>query len=204
MSSSLDVTTPQENLLERVAAGDAEARRACVARFGSLVWSLARRYSPTPADAEDAVQDVFVDLMRSASRFDPSRGTENGFVAMITRRRLVDQARRRTARREETRSDSADYGSDPASAAAVPVLPPDVEQKLDASKAARAIVELAPEVREVLLLATVDGLTYAEIAERKGLPLGTVKTYARRGLLRIREQLAGATPRAHEELEASP
>lgn len=136
------------------------------------------------------MQDVFVDLMRSAGRFDPERSTESGFVAMIARRRLIDLARRRAARREEARNEAAEDQSDPPSPAAAPVLPPDVEQKLDASKAARAIVDLAPEEREVLLLATVDGLSYAEIAERKNLPLGTVKTYARRGLLRVRERLA--------------
>lgn len=187
------MTTPAPGLLTRVAEGDAEAQRACVAHFGALVWSLARRHSPTPADAEDAVQDVFVDLIRSAGRFDPERSTESGFVAMIARRRLIDMARRRAARREEARNEAAEEGSDPRSPAAVAAIPPDVEQKLDASKAARAIVDLAPEEREVLLLATVDGLTYAEIAERKSLPLGTVKTYARRGLLRVREQLARGT-----------
>jgi RNA polymerase sigma factor (sigma-70 family) len=167
--------TSSDTLFARIAAGDSAAKRTCVERFGRLVWSLARRYSPTPADAEDAVQEIMVDLIRSAARFDPVHGTESGFVAMVARRRLIDLARRRATRREviTTQADTLS-------------LPPDLEQRLDASKAARAIVELGPDEREVLLLATVEGLTYAEIAERKGLPLGTVKTYARRGLIFVR------------------
>ncbi len=151
-----------------------------------------------------------MDLIRSAARFDPMHGTESGFVAMIARRRLVDLARRRAARREEVRKEVADTSSDsdPAAQAAVPSLPPDVEEKLDASRAARAIAALAPEERDVLLLATVEGLTYAEIAEQKGLPLGTVKTHARRGLSLVRAQMAGETARAvppeprHEEVRS--
>lgn len=197
-------------LLARVASGDATAPRACVDRFGSLVWALARRYTRTPADAEDAVQDIFVDLIRSAARFDPMQGTESGFVAMIARRRLVDLARRRAARREDSRKEVVDTSadSDPVAQAAVPSLPPDVEEKLDASRAARAIGSLAPDERDVLLLATVEGLTYAEIAEQKGLPLGTVKTYARRGLSRVRAQLANESERdrsphpPHEEVRS--
>lgn len=191
-SAPLLVTTSRDSLLARVADGDATAARACVERFGALVWSLARRHSPTTADAEDAVQDIFVDLIRSAARFDPVHGTENGFVAMVARRRLIDLARRRAARPEVTRkeADVTTSDSDPATAAAVPALPPDLEEKMDASRAARAIAALAPEERDVLLLATVDGLSYAEIAARKGLPLGTVKTYARRGLLSVRARLS--------------
>jgi RNA polymerase sigma-70 factor, ECF subfamily len=184
-------------LLARIAAGDAPARGACVARFGALVWALARRYTRTPADAEDAVQDIFVDLIRSAARFDPMHGTESGFVAMIARRRLIDLARRRAARREDEKKELVDTSSDsdPVAQAAVPSLPADLEQKLDASRAAHAIASLAPDERDVLLLATVEGLTYAEIAEHKGLPLGTVKTYARRGLAQVRARLASESER---------
>jgi RNA polymerase sigma-70 factor (ECF subfamily) len=172
-----------------------------VTHFGGLVWSLARRFSPTPTDAEDAVQDIFVDLIRSAFRFDPARGTEAGFVAMVARRRLIDLARRRAARRAEVDADAAidatSDGSDPPSPAGLPVLPPDLEQRLDASRAARAVAQLGPEERDVLVLATVDGLSYSEIAERKGLPLGTVKTCARRALMTVRKLLA--EPRGQQE-----
>lgn len=188
-----DVQTSSDNLFARVASGDSDAKRTCVEQYGRLVWSLARRHSPTVADAEDAVQDIMVDLIRSAARFDPLHGTESGFVAMVARRRLIDLARRRATRRKEEASKSSNLtsnDSDSPAPAAVVALPTNLEHRLDASKAARAIGALGPEERDVILLSTVEGLTYAEIAERKGIPLGTVKTYARRGLLSVRACLS--------------
>ncbi|MBU3729210.1 MAG: sigma-70 family RNA polymerase sigma factor [Phycisphaerales bacterium] len=71
-----------------------------MARFSGLVWSIARKLSADPSDAEDAVQEVFIDLWRSAHRFDPAKGTETTFVATIARRRLIDRGRRRQRRPE--------------------------------------------------------------------------------------------------------
>lgn len=174
------MTSPQDDLLLlRVAAGDPAARRACVDRFGGLVWSLARRHSPNQADAEDAVQEIFVDLLRSADRFDPARSTEAGFVAMIARRRLIDLARRRAVRGVSEQADLEAASGDR------------IEERVDASKVARALAELPSKEREILVLVTYEGLSQQEVAERTGLPLGTVKTYARRGLMRVREVLAG-------------
>src|SRR5215813_5986353 len=89
---------PELALLARVASGDRGAVRDCIARYGGLVWSIARRFEG--ADAEDAVQEIFLDLWKSAARFDPRIASESAFVAMITRRRLID--RRRTRRRRPT------------------------------------------------------------------------------------------------------
>ena len=90
--------TPPPPLLHRVAAGEALAVRECLARYGGLVWSLARRYSPSPAEAEDAAQEIFLDLWRSAARFDPRQASETTYVALIARRRLVDRQRHRQRR----------------------------------------------------------------------------------------------------------
>src|SRR5262245_66294972 len=86
------------SLLARVAEGDAIAVRECIARYGGLVWSIARRFEL--ADAEDAVQEIFLDLWKSAARFDPNIASETAFIAMIARRRLID--RRRTRKRRPT------------------------------------------------------------------------------------------------------
>lgn len=168
-----------EALLCRVAKGDPLASRACVEAYGALVWTLARRASPTREDAEDAVQDVFFDLFRSAGRFDPALSSEVAFVAMVTRRRLLDRAR---ARRRRPALDP--LSSEPK---IVHDAPP-IDRCVEATRAAAALDRLRPEQRDVLLLA-VQGHSHEEIADLRGLPLGTVKAHARRGLIRVRELL---------------
>ena len=80
-------------LLSRVAKGDTAAIDECLDRYGGLVWSLARRLSPTTADAEDAVQEIFIDLWRSAGRYSEQLGEEVTFVSTLARRRLIDRLR---------------------------------------------------------------------------------------------------------------
>jgi RNA polymerase sigma-70 factor (ECF subfamily) len=171
-------------LLWRVAAGDPAAIRECLARFGGLVWSIARRFDP--AEAEDAVQEIFLDLWRSAGRYDPAAASETAFVAMIARRRLID---RRWSRARRPATEGIDE---------VPSIPDAGAQQPDtcaeASQAARALTRLRPEQREVLVLATCHGLSHGEIAARTGMPLGTVKAHARRGLISIRAALLGVQP----------
>lgn len=175
---------PELALLTRVAAGDPGAVRDCLARYGGLVWSIARRFEGH--DAEDAVQEIFLDLWKSAARFDPQIASEAAFVAMIARRRLID--RRRTRRRRpatetiDAQPPIADHARGPDSCA-------------EASQAARALDRLRPEQRHVLVLAT-HGLSHGEIAERTGMPLGTVKAHARRGLQSIRAALLGVREEA--------
>ena len=82
----------------RVAAGEPGAADECLASYGGLVWTIARRMLGTGPDTEDAVQEIFIELWRSAGRFDPSKGSEVTFVGTIARRRVVDWVRRRTRR----------------------------------------------------------------------------------------------------------
>jgi RNA polymerase sigma factor (sigma-70 family) len=173
------VTLP---LLHRVATGDGEAVRECIARWGGLVLSLARRLAP--GEAEDAVQDVFLDLWRSAARFDPAVASETTFVAMVARRRLID--RRRKNRRMPQTESLADAPT-PIEVAAFGR----VEDSAEASIAADALARLRPEQRLVLVLSACHGLSHEEIAATVNMPLGTVKAHARRGLLRVRAMLDG-------------
>lgn len=172
------------DLLARASGGDTAAVKECVARFGPMIWALARRMSPTRADAEDAVQDIFLDLWAHGGRFDPSRASPELFVAVIARRRLIDR-RRKAARRPATHPLDLERGP------AVDALAHEggAETAAEAAIAARAMAELRPEQREVLRLALAEGLTHEEIARHTGWPLGTVKAHARRGLLRIRQRL---------------
>lgn len=178
-----------DTLLQRVAGGDTQAMRECIDRYGGLVWSLARRTNPTETEAEDAVQDIFIDIWRSAGRFDPAVASETTFVAMIARRRLID--RRRRAGREPGREPIGDP-----EAAAGDGHAPREDVREEASLASRALESLSPEQQRVLRLSIFQGLSHERIARATGIPLGTVKTHARRGLLRVREILArhGRTP----------
>ncbi len=169
--------------LQRVAKGDQEAVRECLDRYGALVWSLARRGSRSASDAEDAVQEIFLDLWKSASRFDPAESSEVTFVAMIARRRLIDRQRKQRRRPETEPLPEAP---------ALPEERPSAEVSAEAGIAARAVATLRPEQQQVLLLATYHGLSHEEIADKTGMPLGTVKAHARRGLLKVREMLGSA------------
>lgn len=162
-------------------------------RFGGLVWSVARRYCPSASDAEDAVQEIFIDLWKSAGRFDASIASETTFVAMIARRRLIDRTRRRARRPEAAMIvETIVVPSEPMGERA--------EISEDARLAAAAMAQLRPEQQRVLQLSIFHGASHEQISRSTGMPLGTVKTHARRGLIRIRELLeeskstAGGSP----------
>lgn len=176
-------------LLQRIAAGDSSAVAQCVERYGNLVWSTARRWSTCHADAEDAVQEIFIDLWKSARRFDPSVASETTFVMMVARRRLIDRQRR------QKRTPSVN--STPL--AELPLVDPcdvfsAIEVGDEVSVARQVIGELTEAQQTVLQLSVHDGLTHQEIADRIGMPLGTVKSHIRRGLDAVRKRLAKAYP----------
>lgn len=168
-------------VLPRIASGDPAAINACYERFGGLIWSLARRFCHNPSDAEDAVQEIFIDLWKSAERYDGSIASETTFVAMIARRRLIDRARRRQRR--------PPMPTLPEQAAAPAESIGFEEMSEDVRLAAEAFEKLRPEQKQVLRLAIHHGCSHEQIATTTGMPLGTVKTHARRGLIKIREIL---------------
>lgn len=170
-------------LLPRIADGDDRAVAECVASFGPLVLVLARRWSTDAADAEDAVQEVFFDLWRHASRYDASKSSERGFVAMVARRRLIDRWRKRS---REVAAESIPDGFDI----------PDERQESDAQSvgamdARVALARLTPMQRRFIERHLLDGKTHEEIARESQVPLGTVKSHIRRGLLKARALLTG-------------
>ncbi len=178
-------TQVAESLLDKIASGDRSAVSDCVNRYGGLVWSLARRFTASQADAEDAVQEIFISLWKSAERFDASKSSEITFVAMIARRRLIDMNRKRQTAAKAISSQSIDT-VDPQS-----VDDPTERAELtdDAAEAIRMLSELPDDQQEAIKLAVYSGLTHNQIAEKMNLPLGTIKTHIRRGLVKVREKL---------------
>lgn len=169
-----------EAILNRIASGDKTAVENCLDKYGGLVWSLARRMCPN--DAEDAVQEIFIDIWKNAARFDAAQASETTFVAMIARRRLIDRIRK------ITRQPNVDSFED------ILVEPSDnsdgkIQTGVEARQAAEALKELRSEQRQILHLSIIQGFSHQEIADALQMPLGTVKTHARRGLIRVREIL---------------
>jgi len=181
VSSPHELEKPvSKTLLERIADGDSSAVPECMKQYGGLVWSLARRMTPRGDDPEDAVQEIFIDLWKNADRYDPDRGEETVFIAMIARRRLID--RRRKADRSPDTSSLDDLGELSKGNAGI-------EMSTDAAIAARAMNELKPEQRQMLLLSLKLGLSHGEIAEVTETAIGTVKSHIRRGLIALRQKL---------------
>ena len=169
-------------ILKRIADGDRSAVQDCLDKYGGLVWSIARRLLRNSDDAEDAVQEVFIDIWKNAGRFDESKASETTFVAMLARRRLIDRIR------FSARRISAESLDD---ILLEPFTRVDKEMQLvaEAQQAAAAMRNLRPEQQQVLRLSIVQGMSHQEISEATGLPLGTVKTHVRRGLMQVREHL---------------
>jgi RNA polymerase sigma-70 factor (ECF subfamily) len=181
------------SILERIAAGDSAAVQECIKAYGDLVWSLARRMLRNHADAEDAVQDVFIDLWNSAARFDRNVASEVAFVSTVARRRLIDRLR---AQGRRPGMDSLD--DDEAGDARQPFVLPQNEEESDVAVVGRVLADMDPEHSRILSLSLYEGYSHSEIAEQLGIPLGTVKTRVRRGLIHIREQL-GITVSSSDE-----
>ena len=169
------------SLLQRVGVGDTGAMLACMERFRGLIWSLVRRSCSNAADADDVVQEIFISLWSSAHRFDPTIASESTFVSVIARRRLIDRTRQRM-RRPAPGSIIQDVELDRNEL-------PRCQIKEAGAIAQVALEKLRPEQQQVLHLSIECGCSHEQIATSTGLPLGTVKTHARRGLLRLREAL---------------
>lgn len=195
------MTTRQPNaetdLLPLVAQGDQHAVQACLDRYGALVWSLARRMCRNTVDAEDAVQEIFVSLWKNADRFDPERGSEVTFVATIARRRLIDRVRRIGRRPTESTIDTGMPMADTGEQAEAPALMRD-----EVALARAALAELNDEQRRVLQMSIGLGLSHEKIAEATGIPLGTVKTHIRRGLIRVRGMIEDKRAQGTRGVEA--
>ncbi len=173
--------SPESGILTRIAAGDKSAVEECLDHYGGLVWTIAKRLSRTSADAEDAVQEIFVEIWQKAHTYDHLKSSELTFVAMLARRRMIDRLRRlKSTPNMEHITDEALENPRYEDAQAA-------ETADEAAKALGCMKKLSKEQQKVMRLAIHHGMSHSGIATRLSMPLGTVKSYARRALLQLRE-----------------
>jgi RNA polymerase sigma factor (sigma-70 family) len=174
-----------ESLLSLVASSDENALAELYDRFGRVAYGLALRILRDDALAQDAVQDAFLAVWRSADRFLAERAKASTWILTLVHRRAVDLVRREDRRR-----------ADPLESAPEPTAQTTAEDEATLGFQRRVVQEalrrLPPEQREALELGYYGGLTQTELAERLGQPLGTIKSRMFTGLNRLRDLLAQA------------
>ncbi len=175
-------------LLRAVAAGDKEALRQLYTRHSAVLFALALRVLSDRAEAEDVLQEAFVQIWKTAGSFDEGRGRPLGWLIMLTRSRAIDRLRSRKTRTRVTESMAKDT-----SQAGESTTPADEAQASEAQRTVRnALKSLPSDQRVPIEMAYFGGLTQFEIAQQLSQPLGTVKTRMRSGMMRLREQLGAA------------
>jgi len=171
-----------DQLLAAMAGGDEAALAELYDRYGRSAYALAVRILRDPALAEDAVQDAFLAAWRTAAAFDPKRGKASTWLITLVHRRSVDVVRREDRRRAAPLDDVPVPSGDSTDETA------EIREERRAVQA--ALAELGEAEREALELAYYGGLSQSEIAERLGVPLGTIKSRMFGGLAKLRDALA--------------
>jgi RNA polymerase sigma-70 factor (ECF subfamily) len=169
-------------LLARVGERDREAFELLYGRYVRPVFSLALRRLGDRGHAEDAVQEAFTAIWRSASTYRPERGAAGGWIYTVARNAIVDRLRRNGPAVDAELPELAAVERGPAQQA---------EDADVAWRVHRALEELQPREREVIELAYWSGMSQSEVADYLGLPLGTVKTRTRNGLAKLASVLEG-------------
>lgn len=171
-------------LLTRTARGDREAFAALYDVFAGQVYGVVRRVLRDPAQSEEVAQDVLVEVWRTATRFNPERGSARGWILTMAHRRAVDRVRSEQASRDReervgARSHEAVFDE----------VADAVEHQAEAAQLRDALTQLTPVQREAIELAYYGGNTYREVASLLDTPLGTIKTRMRDGLIRLRDAM---------------
>lgn len=186
--SDADVTAggPLADLMRAVCAGDQDAFSRLYDATAPRVHGLVLRILRDPAQSEEVTQEVFLEIWRTAPRFDPAKGAALGWVLTVAHRKAVDRVRSSEASRRR----DADYerGSpEPAHDSTEEI----VSARLDGERVRAALSQLTEHQRLAVELAYFGGHTHAEVAERLGIPLGTAKSRIRDGLHRLRDHIGG-------------
>lgn len=177
-----------DDLLARVGAGDREAFGALYDATSSRIFGLVRRLLVDPAQAEEVTQDVYLEIWQTAPRFDPARGSALAWMFTLAHRRAVDRIRSvQAARDRDLRVGARDLE------VPVDLVAEAAETRIEHERVRGALGDLSELQRECVALAYYGGMSQSEIAARLGVPLGTVKTRLRDGMIRLRTALGVTT-----------
>ncbi|WP_415857382.1 ECF RNA polymerase sigma factor SigK [Sinomonas sp. G460-2] len=173
-----------DELMGRVARGDQDAFGSLYDALAPLVHGLVLRVVRDPAQSEEVTQEVFLEIWQQAKRFDADRGRARAWITVMAHRRAVDRVRAAQASadrdlREGVKEFRESYDD----------VEHRVEVALESERVHRALESLTEVQREAIRLAYYGGYTYGEVADALGLPLGTVKTRIRDGMIRLRDVL---------------
>ncbi|MEO0409100.1 MAG: sigma-70 family RNA polymerase sigma factor, partial [Cyanobacteria bacterium P01_A01_bin.135] len=177
--------TTDAQLWQAIVEGQTEAFGVLYDRHASLVFGIAVSVLGNTQEAEDLTQDIFVKLMGD-SPYDPQRGSLRTFLAVLTRSRAIDRLRSRQRRSRQSQRLQRDAATSPPSDLAPLDMASQQEKGQDIQE---AMATLSQQQQQVLELSYYEGLTQSAIAKQLSLPLGTVKSRARRGLLRLRQAI---------------
>jgi RNA polymerase sigma-70 factor (ECF subfamily) len=171
-------------VLAAMATGQREALGILYDRYAPLVYAIALKVLTHPEDAEDLTHEIFLTLYRR-NTYDPQRGSLNSFLTTLTRSRALDKLRSRGSKhRLLQRWKQVLLGGAPSPS---PLEQADLDDRSQQVK--NALAQLSPQERQVLEVAYYEGLSQSELAARFGIPLGTIKTRSRQGLLKLRKIL---------------
>ena len=177
-------------LLSRVARGDSKALQSLYNQWGGHAMAIARRLLKDEADAEDVVQDTFLQLWGKAREFDPGRGSAKAWILTIARTRALDRLRSRSSAHRKHAAEAT--VEQPAQTEPLEL----VEQRQSRDRLLLALGSLSAEQRSALEMAYFEGLTQNEIAAQTGIPLGTVKTRTRLAMAKLAEVLEPAAAKS--------
>ncbi len=169
-----------ELLLAQVASADPQAFETLYRAYGRVVYSLALAMLRDPHAAQEVAQEVFLGIWHGADDFDPRRGSARAWILSLAHHKSVDAVRRLRVRARVPRDSTHADGPD---------IIGEVMRRVEGEKVRQTLLALSYDQREVLVLAYYGGHTQQEIAQRLGIPLGTVKTRMRDGMIRLRALL---------------
>jgi len=178
-------------MIARIGRGDQSAFSALYDRLSGPLYSLALRMLGDAADAQEALQDVFLQIWARAGTYDPEQSSVFSWTVLLTRSRVIDRlrARDRRLRLVVPSTDDKESRAEVADASTIESAADTANRNDEAARVRLVLNNLPSEQREAIELAFFEYLTHHEIAARLGQPLGTIKARIRRGLLKLRERL---------------